>query len=152
MRAMTTTRRLLAAAALTLALLAAPARASAPAGRYVLSNMTVQDTKTRLTWQRGIAPMFTWTAASEYCAAVAGSLGGTGWRMPTIKELLTLVDDSQTAGPTIDQTAFASTPASFFWSSTYQAGSTTIALGVNFTDGNSGTATTSTSFYVRCVR
>jgi len=34
-------------------------------------------------------------------------LGGTGWRLPTLKELQSLVDYSQTISPRIDSTAIS---------------------------------------------
>ena len=74
-------------AALALMLYAAGGRADAPAGRFAKSTGIVTDTKTGLTWQQpASSATYTSDAAYTYCAGL-----GTGWRVPTAKELLTLV-------------------------------------------------------------
>jgi hypothetical protein len=84
---------------------------------------------------------------------VGTSLGGTGWRLPTIKELQSIVDLSQTAAPYIDPTAFPSTPSNYFWSSSPLAGSSSDAWNVSFGNGATyGTAVSGSYSYVRCVR
>jgi hypothetical protein len=128
-----------------------PAAGSAPAGRYTITSTTVRDTRTGLTWQRAVSPSATWADASAYCAGLSAALGGTGWRLPDVKELLTLVDDAQATGPTIDVNAFPATPAAFFWSSTPMAGMPSLALGVQFASGSSGNARVSDPFPARCV-
>jgi len=127
------------------------AHANAPAGRYTTANGTVYDTKTKLTWQQTVASgTYNWAGAKTYCAGL--SLNGTGWRLPTIKELQTIVDDSRT-NPAIDTTAFPSTPADWFWSSSPLAGSSSSAWSVYFDFGYSVTSDVSDfSNYVRCVR
>jgi len=64
----------------------------APPGRYTLSDATVFDTKTMLTWERKAPETSrTWAEAESYCGSL--SVGGvSGWRMPRIKELQSLVD------------------------------------------------------------
>jgi len=140
-----------------IAVLPAPADAGAPAGRYVVAsgetgNRTVYDTKTKLTWQQ-ILPSteYTWANAKTYCAGVGASLGGTGWRLPTCKELQTIVDDSWIA-PAIDPNAFPSTPVTWFWSSSPVVGSPSIAWGVYFYFGYTGFYDTTNTYHVRCVR
>jgi hypothetical protein len=133
------------------------ADANAPAGQYVVTaggtgNGTVYDTKSKLTWQRTVSSTtYTWADAKTYCAGVGASLGGTGWRLPTLKELQTIVDYSQSI-PSIDSTAFPSTPATWFWSASPVAGSSSDAWGVSFSDGDSGDSVVSDSSSVRCVR
>jgi hypothetical protein len=92
-------------------------RANAPAGRYTVSNGSVVDTKTKLTWQQVVpAEVFqTLPDAQTYCAGLGATLGGAGWRVPTVKELLSLVDYSQAAAPMIDPTAFPATPTDYFY-------------------------------------
>ena len=114
------------------------------------------DTKSKLTWQQTVsATLMTWAAAKTYCAGVGSTLGGTGWRLPTIKELQSLLDYTQTAAPLIDSTAFpgtsASGAASFFWSSTPGASSFAWELGFN-SGGRSGTSNVADTNAVRCVR
>jgi hypothetical protein len=93
------------------------ASAAAPALRYVLTAETVFDTKTSLTWQREVpAQGYAQVAdASLYCQSLA--LAGGGWRLPTIKELHTLLD-VRDVDVGVDQVAFPNTPTSAFWSST----------------------------------
>jgi hypothetical protein len=127
-------------------------RAAAPAGRYTVGTITVLDTKTGLTWQKMPATSpYPWIEAMSYCSGIGSSLGGTGWHLPTIKELQTLVD-YKSPSPAIDG-VFAPTPLGAFWSATLVAGSPSRAWYV-FYDGstaNSGGDIT-LSAYVRCVR
>ncbi|MBH1988473.1 MAG: DUF1566 domain-containing protein [Myxococcaceae bacterium] len=59
--------------------------------------------------------------------------GDGSWRLPSVKELRTLVDVT-TSNPSIDIYAFPNTPASWFWSSTQIAGGVN-AWFVYFHDG-----------------
>lgn len=114
--------------------------------RFTWDTDTVKDWSTGLIWQRVVDPdKYTWSAASTYCAGL--SLAGGGWRLPTLAELQTLVDLN--FHPTIDPTAFPSTPSDGFWSSTMVSGS---PWGVDFIDGSSGPGPSSTAYPVRCVR
>jgi hypothetical protein len=149
--------RFLCAVAMIAVILPTPADANAPGGRYVVtnggtSNGTVYDTKTKLTWQQTISSIScTWADAKGYCAGVGSSLGGTGWRLPTLKELQSLVDYSQTTPPMIDSTAFPGTPF-WFWSASPLAGSSSYAWGVHFGYGDTGVSDVSGPSDVRCVR
>ena len=112
------------------------------------------DNKTKLTWQQQ-APTATynWADAKTYCAGLGGTLGGSGWRLPTIKELTTLIDYSQGTPPVIDTTVFPGTPVAYFWSSTPMAGSTTYAWNLYFYFGNPHVnALTDNTLSVLCVR
>lgn len=137
---------------------ASPQPSSPPAERYVLTpggnvSGTVQDTKTSLIWQQAVpSDTYTWAGARAYCALMGTKLGGSGWRLPTIKELQSIVDLSRAATHYVDPTAFPSTPSSAFWSSSPSAGSSTSAWGVYFGDGSSHTYIVGNNFRVRCVR
>jgi hypothetical protein len=125
--------------------------ANAPAGRYTITAGTVYDTKTQLTWQQ-TAPVatFTQSAGATYCSSTLSLNGVTGWRLPTIKELTSIIDFSL-YGPAIDPTAFPGTKQAFYWSATpypAQAGQGWI---LDFTEGAWGTNATTASNYVRCV-
>lgn len=132
-----------------------PAAAAAPNGRYTKSGGTVYDTKTKLTWQ-GAAPstMLNWADAKAYCASsgVTAILGGTG-RLPTVKELLTIIDYSQSGAPLIDP-IFGPTAIYDYWSSSPLVGSSTNFWVVDFSFGRPtdvyGVTTAATG--VRCVR
>jgi hypothetical protein len=74
---------------------------------------TVRDRYTGLIWQRHVDPACedgccTWSEAQDYCAGL--DLGDqSDWRLPTLKELQTLVDEAQ-ASPAIDSNAFPGIP------------------------------------------
>jgi hypothetical protein len=117
---------------------------------------TVLDTKTSLAWQQAAAPGgMTESDAVAYCAALSAS--GGGWRLPTGRELLTLVDYTQTF-PLLNQTAFPGSAATFdssivYWSSTN--GGTlwnNEFLDVRFDLGNTEYNAPSQTNSVRCVR
>jgi len=132
-----------------------PAGADAPAGRYVVTPPEVRDTETGLTWVM-TAPTtggddgsggYTLANANAYCATL-----GAGWRLPKLKELLTIVDVTKTHGPTIDEAAFPGAPAESFWSSTSYAGTSNMAWFVTFGYGGTGIDTLMQKYRVRCVR
>jgi formylglycine-generating enzyme required for sulfatase activity len=141
--------RFLAVVALATVAFTMSAHANAPAGRYTTSGGTVYDTKTKLTWQQAVpSTPYTWDGAKTYCAGL--NLAGTGWRLPTVKELQTIVDDSRTS-PAIDTTAFPATPSDYFWSSSTSAGSS-IGWFVVFDYGYTGNLSRFIALDVRCVR
>ena len=111
------------------------ATANAPSGRYTVGNGTVYDTRTKLTWQQQVgSSSYVHADAASYCANLGASVGGTGWRIPTFKELLTTVAVTNHIGPWIDQTAFPATPAGFYWSSTLQPGTDSTYFAVRYDD------------------
>jgi len=98
------------------AAVAVSASASSPAGRYAVTDGTVRDTRTGRTWQRHIDPAHgvTWAGAAVYCQSL--DVEGRGWRLPTVKELLSIVD-VRVVDPAIDATAFPEAVAAS-WSAT----------------------------------
>ncbi len=134
-------------------------------GELVVSSdgKTVTDAITGLVWQRdgdserAGCPAFasvwqcSWAEAESYCASL--SLGGmSGWRLPALMELMTIVDPTQ-SNPAIDQTAFPSTPSNTFWTASPATRSYRWIVGFN--DGVSDVAPTTDYFHyyqVRCVR
>ncbi|MGA7118706.1 MAG: DUF1566 domain-containing protein [Polyangiaceae bacterium] len=136
---------------------ASPALADAPAGRYTASGGAVVDSATHLTWQQSVATTggddgagrSAWANAKSYCA----SLGG-GYRLPTAKELFTIVDFSK-ANPAIDTSAdaFPNTPSEAFWTATPLRGSPpTSAWFISFDNGYAGNIDMTQPNRVRCVR
>jgi hypothetical protein len=121
-----------------------------PANYTVNVDGTVRDNVTGLTWQRDVpASTYTWDQAKTYCASL--SLAGTGWRLPSRIELVSLVDFTR-YNPAIDTTAFPNTPSVWFWTSSAVAGSSGGAWYVAFYNGYTyGTGVGSYS-RVRCVR
>ncbi len=130
-------------------ILARAGTADAPAGHFSIDDEVVEDTATKLVWQRR-APDSTYTQsqATTYCRAL--SLDGGGWRVPTIKELHTLVDEGL-ANPAVDAEAFPDTPSASFWTSTALSGFAFV-WSVNFLDGTDTWAPGENMQRVRCVR
>jgi len=90
---------------------------------------TVTDNWTGLTWQRQIAAnAFGYAKAGTYCAQL-----GNGFRLPTTKELFSLIDPTAYS-PAIDGNAFPNTPSAVFWASTPVYASSSLYC-VNFDEG-----------------
>ncbi|MGD9974380.1 MAG: DUF1566 domain-containing protein [Desulfatirhabdiaceae bacterium] len=125
--------------------------ASLFAGYVNNGNGTVTDTSTGLTWQQETPDnAMTWQQALAYCEGL--SLGGhTDWRLPTKKELRSLVDYSR-YNPAINTTYFPDTAASWYWSSTTYAYNTNYAWYVYFDYGYDGSHNKYNNNYVRAVR
>jgi hypothetical protein len=107
---------------------------------------TVTDNWTGLTWQRqnnGAAPNF--ADAGTYCAQM-----GNGFRLPTTKELLSLIDPMEYS-PAIDRNAFPNATSAEFWSSTPVYSSSSLYV-VNFDEGSTTTRGSGDGKYVRCVK
>lgn len=87
---------------------------------------TVTDKRTRLTWKR-CAEGQTWSgstctgAAQYYNWDEAMALGSNGWELPTVAQLLTIVDAGH-ASPTYNQTIFPNATTWSLWSSTSYLG------------------------------
>jgi len=133
----------------------AMAQTMVPGARYTVTANTVFDSKTKLTWQRELAngQLQDWSGAKNYCtsAEMTTILGGAG-RLPTMKELMTIVDFSRFA-PAIDPNAFPATPTSAFWSSSLVAFTqSTQAWTVTFFDGRNASSGVTSRLSVRCVR
>jgi hypothetical protein len=123
----------------------------------------VKDTLTQLVWQQDGSGTRVgcsghnnltclWAEAKAYCGQL--SLGGlSGWRLPTYKELSSIVDFTVASpGPAINQTAFPNTPAEYFWTSSPYAGSSSMAWDIGFKYGNLGYYGLYSDLRVRCVR
>jgi hypothetical protein len=118
-------------------------------------NGTVTDNKTGLVWQQGEPGSKTWDSALSYCEGL--SLGNkTDWRLPNIKELESITDDSRYS-LAIDTSFFPNAYASGYWSSTTYAYNPAFypygAWDVNFYGGSVVYGSKDyDSLYVRCVR
>ena len=84
--------------------------AVAPRDQYTaISPDEAQDNFTGLIWQRtgNSSGFVSWDQANAYCKAL--TLGGATWRLPSVRELATLVDEAQVA-PAINRTMFPQYP------------------------------------------
>gem|GEM_PF-2389778 len=86
--------------------------------------------------------------ATTYCSNL--NLNGGGWRLPTVKELLYIVDNGK-FNPNIDS-QFQNTISYYYWSSTSYASSPYRAWRVFFGNGSTYGNFKNSSLYVRCVR
>ena len=139
-------------------------RPPAPLGaHYDVRAHEILDLATGLRWQRSVAPKpLPFRAADAYCAHL--KLGARqdakhdtphdtqkGWRVPTLVELITLIDEGASA-PMIDATAFPDTPAEPFWTSSTFANGAELAWYVRFDQGAGLYGRLSEAFRVRCVQ
>lgn len=134
----------------------------APPGRYTIDevNGTVYDTLTQLTWQREVPGAPTATGCSGQLCTQAGavayctglSLAGTGWRVPTVSELLTIVDPTQLDPAIGPPRAFPDAGSDHLWSSSAYVGLSDRGWAVAFYSGYNFHQATSETNRVRCVR
>ena len=117
---------------------------------YLRYNNIVTDNVTKLMWEDGVVNSANKNNAIIYCNDL--SLGGyTNWRLPTIKELSSLVDSSKTA-PSINN-IFKNTNSNLYISSSfYQYSSSAASMVVDFNEGYVHFGLDSTSYKIRCVR
>ena len=128
---------------------------------------TITDTKTGLIWKRclegqsgsdcatsGSAEAFTWQQALQRAQTVnsgGGFAGASVWRVPTIKELRSLVEQ-QCADPAINLTRFPNPGSDFVWSSSAVACSASYAWFVDFYYGNTSWSNKNNYYQLRLVR
>ena len=118
--------------------------------RYTVQNGVVYDTRTKLRWQQIPAPNpLEWAAGRDYCAAL--SLDGNGWRLPSVAELQTLVDETK-SDPSIDGVVFPGTPSEYFWTSSPLPRFDAFIWTVYFGYGLSTFFQVNQTHHVRCVR
>lgn len=137
-----------------LVLFAATAQAKAPVGRFAIktdaSGNVVVDATFKVSWQQATAASpYNWTNAKAYCQNL--QLQGSGWRLPTLRELQSLVD-FKTSSPAIDKAYFPDTVNDYYWTSTVYQPSASVAWVVGFYNGDSGGNGVTSNSRVRCVR
>ena len=123
----------------------------------------VTDGRTGLVWRRcaegmaatggtctGTASIFTHEQALTRARDQATSTSA-GWRLPNVKELVSIVDRSK-SNPAIDAVAFPATSANAFWSSSPYLGSAGNAWAVYFLYGYDGGTARGVALPVRLVR
>jgi hypothetical protein len=141
-----------------LALFALPVMADAPPDQYrpfVRTDPEVRDAQTGLIWLRAPTQPVTFGGALAACPT-----GIVTYRLPTMKELLTIVDEEPhdeyengaLVPKAIDGNAFPSTPAVLFWSGSSNAVDPTTAWAVDFMTGVATLHPKTETHPVRCVR
>jgi len=122
----------------------------APDSRYSDNNDgTITDNFTGLMWKQcteglsgsgcstGIATSLTWQGALQIPATLnttGGFAGYSDWRLPNIKELASLVEES-CYRPAININIFPDAISLGYWSSSANADSSSVAWVINFRDG-----------------
>jgi hypothetical protein len=147
-----------------LLLVTAPALANAPVDQYepfLIETPTIKDHFTGLEWDRAVSARGALADAKTWCGGRAAVLGGTAFRVPTSKELMTLVDEqihyeyegiSQPA-KAIDRYAFPGTPSEAFWSATLLPNQSGKVQAVDFQTGATAVLDMTVAGYrTRCVR
>ncbi len=115
------------------------------------SDGTVTDLDTGLVWQAGeVASAGTWEAALQQAEALSLA-GQTDWRLPNLKELRSLNDETL-AGPSLDTNYFPDAKPARYWSSTTEMNGTNRAWFVDFQLGIVGYDNKLTNLWMRCVR
>jgi hypothetical protein len=113
-----------------------------PPNHYAIGTDAVTDNYTGLVWQRGRSPsLMQWADAPAYCAGVTLD-GLTGWRVPTLNELASTVNEAKVGGAIVDS-AFPGNPNGckdpqyWFWAAeASKVGGT--AWGLSYCDGFTG--------------
>ncbi len=154
---------------IALFLVALPAGATAPSDQYEPFDrqvVVIVDQKTGLTWERNL------DSGSHNAVSINGTydqmafacptqLSGGGGRIPTIKELLTLLDEAPYAqqikgkivATYIDSYAFQNMAVDKpFWSSTPVVGTTDQVWTLDFGTGDMRATPKTANAAVRCVR
>ena len=116
----------------------------------------VRDNNTGLVWEQMPTTMLSWTDARFQCLNKAvPAVGGTrGWRLPSVTELASLIDQPQGMGtPIIIPSVFTGVQLGNYWSATSIAdGGSINKFSVSFQDGSVGTTSKTSTNNVWCVR
>lgn len=124
---------------------------------------TVTDARTGLVWKQclegqsgadcgtGSATNMTWAGALAHAESHSFA-GQSDWRLPSVKELRSLVEDCRTL-PSINDHVFKNAPSSYVWSGSPTVGSLNSARLVNFGNGGAEGSYRNNGYYlVRLVR
>jgi sugar lactone lactonase YvrE/formylglycine-generating enzyme required for sulfatase activity len=111
---------------------------------------TITDLDTGLIWQQAEASAMNWESALQYAEELSFA-GRTDWRLPNIKELQSINDETR-ANPSVDTNYFISANSSRHWSSTTVMNGTNRAWNVDFQFGLVSYEDKLSSLFVRCVR
>ena len=121
---------------------------------FSLAEITmIHDPSTKLMWEDTAhvrETKLTQPRAKEYCSEL--TLGGhRDWRLPAIRELLTIVDYTRVSPAILKAFSYVE-DESFYWTKTHVADEDDAFWGVNFKRGASSKASEYYDRYVRCVR
>lgn len=121
--------------------------------KCVMVGAAVRDNETGLVWEQspGTTPL-TWGDAQFQCNNK--KVGNRkGWRLPTIQELASLIDQTALVSPTLPAGhPFSNVTSGAYWSATSDAGNTGNAWDVRFHNGNVFPDDKALDLFVWCVR
>jgi hypothetical protein len=133
------------------AVAAEPGSATGPRFAVTLGGSAVEDKQTGLTWEQEPDRFHgTWSEAAAHCRdkVVAGQ---TGWRIPAVKELSTLMDPSQRDPALPAGHPFSNVKSAIYWTGTPSATDDMVAWHVSFFTGEAVTDQKSQTRRVWCV-
>ena len=122
------------------------------AGEWKKNGNTVTDSASALMWQDDMNVQFiakSWKDADGYCRSLDLD-GHKDWRLPSLEELLTIVDYAKSS-PAIEA-SFAYSAFEYYWSASAYSLDKNYAWAVRFSDGYTGKSDINFDNNVRCVR
>jgi hypothetical protein len=130
-------------------------RGPAPSGSVQVGTDTAIDSMTELEWQRTELDDSDrdWESALDHCETLEHA-GKTDWRLPSIKELATIVDESAAESLVVSDATFGDSDAYRYWSSTpaVSFGNERLALTLETGFGSSPSIKMTELAAARCVR
>jgi hypothetical protein len=118
----------------------------------VMGGAAVLDKETGLVWEQ--SPQTTthqWSSARLECTSRTVS-GRSGWRLPSVNELTSLIDTTNTTPVLPTGHPFSNVMSSRYWSATTSADLPTLAWNGNFDDGEVASYLKASFLFVWCVR
>lgn len=122
------------------------------ASSFARSESVVLDLKRNLMWQDNqevVEYKTTWSLAKEYCSTLTLS-GYTDWKLPTVKELQTIVDIKKEKPAIYEE--FKNCEPTSYWSNSQDMSNKNHAWYVGFKSGATYKDSKDYDCYVRCVR
>lgn len=126
------------------------------AGRFKIlkafDDLAVLDKETGLVWEKAATTAGTWRNALRVCA-LRNTGGRMGWRMPSLEEILTLVDPNETTPAMPDGAPFENVFGVDFWTANSEQADATLAITISLDVFQlESIPKTGTSRKVLCVR
>ncbi len=132
-----------------------PSQAAKPPARYAVRGGEVTDKETHLVWEATpVGQRYSRIDALTYCQGLKLN-GHTGFRVPNVRELMSLIDEREVQGPVWDKRVF-DFPAGMgmiLWSTTAQTAAPPKVFVIHFGfNGSTYDAVDADMLSVRCVR
>lgn len=121
--------------------------------RWIASNHVIKDSNLGLMWQDTRTVRLqtkTWHEAKNYCADLKLAQK-YNWRLPTLDELLSIVDYEEYSPAIVDTFNFTDKKG-YYWTSSNVSTDKRYAWYISFDKGNTYAYSKEEAVYVRCVR